>query len=113
MTAAWPRGSEWRRWDLHVHTPASFEHQFGGWDDYLGALRTIKGVSVLGVTDYFFIDGYKKIRELRKAGDFSNFDAVLPNIELRLGTFIPKRSDGTQLRRLNFHIIFSDDLEPG
>lgn len=112
MTAAWPRGSEWRRWDLHVHTPASFEHQFGSWDDYLAALRTIKGVSVLGVTDYFFIDGYKKIRELRKAGDFSNFDAVLPNIELRLGTFIPKRSDGTQLRRLNFHIVFSDDLEP-
>ena len=19
----WPRGSEWRRWDLHVHTPES------------------------------------------------------------------------------------------
>lgn len=112
MTSPWPRGSEWRRWDLHVHTPASFEHQFGNWDDYLAALRAIKGVSVLGVTDYFFIDGYKRIRELRKIGDLSNFDTVLPNIELRLGTFIPKRSDGTQLRRLNFHIVFSDDVEP-
>jgi energy-coupling factor transporter ATP-binding protein EcfA2 len=112
MTAKWPRGSEWRRWDLHVHSPASFEHQFGSWDDYLAALRGIKGVSVLGITDYFFIDGYKKIRELRMTGDFLNFDTVLPNIELRLGTFIPKRSDGTQLRRLNFHIVFSDDVEP-
>lgn len=112
MTTKWPRGSEWRRWDLHVHTPASFEHRFGSWDDYLPALRTIKGVSVLGVTDYFFIDGYRKIRDLRRAGDFSNFDTVLPNIELRLGTFIPKRSDGAQLRRLNFHIVFSDDIEP-
>lgn len=112
MTMKWPRGSEWRRWDLHVHTPASFEHQFGSWDDYLAALRTVKNVSVLGVTDYFFIDGYKKLHELRKAGKLSNFDAVLPNIELRLGTFVPKRSDGTQLRRLNFHIILSDEIEP-
>lgn len=112
MMTSWPRGSEWRRWDLHVHTPASFEHQFGSWDDYLAALRTIEGVSVLGVTDYFFIDGYRKLRELRDAGDLSNFDAVLPNIELRLGTFVPKRSDGTQLRRLDFHVIFSDDVAP-
>lgn len=112
MTTAWPRGSKWRRWDLHVHTPASFEHQFGNWDDYLAALRTIQGVSVLGVTDYFFIDGYRKIRDLRDAGDLSNFDAVLPNIEFRLGTFVPKRSDGTQLRRLNFHVVFSDDVPP-
>jgi len=22
------RGSVWRKWDLHVHTPASFHHQF-------------------------------------------------------------------------------------
>jgi hypothetical protein len=41
-----------------------------------------------------------------------NFDLVLPNIELRLGTFVPKRSDGAQLRRLNFHVIFSDELSP-
>jgi putative AbiEii toxin of type IV toxin-antitoxin system/AAA domain-containing protein len=112
MTKVWPRGSEWRRWDLHVHTPDSFDHQFGSWDEYREALRAVEGVSVLGVTDYFFIDGYRKIRELRNSGDLSNFDAVLPNIELRLGTFVPKRSDGTQLRRLNFHVIFSDDVSP-
>jgi ABC-type dipeptide/oligopeptide/nickel transport system ATPase component len=112
MTTVWPNGSEWRRWDLHVHTPASFEHQFGSWEEYLAALRAVEGVAVLGVTDYFFIDGYRKIRELRDAGDLSNFDAILPNVELRLGTFIPKRSDGTQLRRLNFHVIFSDEVSP-
>lgn len=112
MTTKWVKGSEWRRWDLHVHTPASYEHQFSNWDDYLIALREIKGVSVLGVTDYFFIDGYRKLRELRDRGDLQNFDTILPNIELRLGTFVPKRSDGTQLRRLNFHVIFSDELSP-
>jgi energy-coupling factor transporter ATP-binding protein EcfA2 len=112
MTAIWPKGSEWRKWDLHVHTPESFENQFSGWDDYLAALRAVEGISVLGVTDYFFIDGYRKIRDLRAAGDLSNFHAVLPNIELRLGTFVPKRSDGAQLRRLNFHVIFSDAVPP-
>jgi hypothetical protein len=112
MTTLWPRGSEWRRWDLHVHTPDSFEHNFGSWEDYLVALRAVRDVSVLGVTDYFFIDGYRKLRALREAGALSNFDAILPNIELRLGTFVPKRSDGTQLRRLNFHVIFSYDVSP-
>lgn len=112
MKAVFPRGSAWRRWDLHVHSPESFEHSFGDWDSYVAALDAVQGVSVLGVTDYFVIDGYRKILDLRKAGKLKNFDLVLPNIELRLNTFIPKRSDGTQLRRLNFHVLFSNELLP-
>jgi len=112
MNSPYPRGSVWRRWDLHVHTPESFENAFGGWDSYVATLEAVKGVSVLGVTDYFFIDGYRKLLELRKQGKLANFDLVLPNIELRLGTFVPKRGDGTQLRRLNFHVLFSDQLSP-
>lgn len=102
----------WRRWDLHVHTPESFENSFGGWERYIQTLEAIRGVAVLGVTDYFFIDGYRKLRELRASGKLQNFDLLLPNVELRLGTFIPKRSDGSQMRRLNFHVIFSDELSP-
>jgi energy-coupling factor transporter ATP-binding protein EcfA2 len=112
MSNPYPQGSIWRRWDLHVHTPDSYENVFGGWDAYLRALPTIRGVSVLGVTDYFFIDGYRKLRDLHREGKLPNFDLVLPNIELRLGTFVPKRSDGSQLRRLNFHVIFSDEVPP-
>src|SRR5262245_1079496 len=112
MSNSYPQGSIWRRWDLHVHTPESFENSFGGWDGYVAALEAVQDVSVLGVTDYFFIDGYRKILDLRKAGKLKNFDRVLPNIELRLGAFVPKRNDGTQLRRLNFHILFSDELSP-
>jgi hypothetical protein len=112
MSSVYPRGSAWRRWDLHVHTPDSFENSFGGWDGYVQALEAVNAVSVLGVTDYFFIDGYRKLLDLRSQGKLTNFDLLLPNIELRLGTFVPKRSDGTQLRRLNFHVIFSDQLSP-
>jgi hypothetical protein len=102
MTNPYPQGSVWRRWDLHVHTPDSFEHSFGEWPEYVDALWNVHDVSVRGVTDYFLIDGYRKIWELRNKGDLKNFDLVLPNIELRLDTFVPKRSDGTKLKRLNY-----------
>ncbi len=104
------RGSEWRRWDLHIHTPYSFEHSYTSWDSYLDTLEKIQNVSVIGITDYFSIEGYKKLLQERKDGRIQNSDLILPNIELRLSIFIPKRSAGEQQRRLNFHIIFSDKV---
>ena len=62
------RGSEWRFWDLHIHTPFSaLSNGFGNdWDNYVKILlkKAIENnVSVIGMTDYFTIDGYKKIKE--------------------------------------------------
>ena len=62
------RGSQWNLWDLHVHTPASILNtQFGDdWDNYTKLLfkKAIKqNISAIGITDYFSIEGYKKIRE--------------------------------------------------
>ena len=107
------RGSQWRRWDLHIHTPSSFESHFSGWDNYIDALEQVRDVSVIGITDYFSIEGYKEIRALRKSGKLSNFDLVLPNIEFRLDTLIPTRSasEGDHPRRLNFHVIFSNEVD--
>ncbi|GAH32430.1 unnamed protein product [marine sediment metagenome] len=34
----YPRGSEWCKWDLHVHTPISYENHFSGWDTYIKKL---------------------------------------------------------------------------
>ena len=36
----YPKGSEWRRWDLHVHTPKSIIQGYGGdnktaWDAFI------------------------------------------------------------------------------
>ncbi len=76
----YPGGSIWRRWDLHVHSPESFQHNFRDWDSYVQALHSVKGVSVLGVTDYFVIDGYKRLRSLRNEGQLTNFDLILPNV---------------------------------
>ncbi|NLV27398.1 MAG: hypothetical protein GXY48_09570 [Methanomicrobiales archaeon] len=116
------RGSEWRRWDLHVHTPASFEHQYkilenekekypgdnGHWEKYIDELERISDVSVLGITDYFSIEGYKKILEYRSQRRLLNFNLIVPNIEFRLESLI---IDGSA-KKLNYHIIFSDDLAP-
>ena len=61
------KGSEWRVWDLHVHSPASeLNNGFGNdWDNYVKtlfkkALET--NIAVIGITDYFTIEGYKKIK---------------------------------------------------
>ncbi|RUM33199.1 MAG: hypothetical protein DSY33_05190 [Archaeoglobus sp.] len=89
-------GSIWRKWDLHVHTPASYQHNFGFsdneesekyngniWDKYIDELEKIQDVAVIGITDYFSIEGYKKVLEYRQNGRLQNLDLILPNIEFR------------------------------
>lgn len=55
--ASFPKGSVWRRWDLHVHTPKSIVQDYGGdtpqaWDAFVGALRNLPAdVAVVGITD--------------------------------------------------------------
>src|SRR5258708_31766199 len=103
-----PQGSQWRRWDLHVHTPASaLAAKFKGWDEYIDALeRAGKSVSVLGVTDYCSIEGYKKTLEYREKGRLKHFDLVVPNVEFRIE---PETPEG---RAINIHLVISpDDLE--
>lgn len=110
-----PKGSEWRKWDLHIHSPLSvLNNQYPScsdglpdWDRYINKLEEFEDISVIGMTDYFFIDGYKKVIEFRKKGRLKNFDLILPNIELRLDTFVVKDKS----KDINFHIIFSDELE--
>lgn len=119
------RGSEWHKWDLHVHTPASgLNNQFGhteeAWDEYVKVLFNTAlehDVVALGITDYFLIDGYKKlVNEYLNNEDKMRIlfpDAntrerikqilVLPNIEFRLDTLVNQN-------RVNYHVIFSDEL---
>ena len=113
MTQKYPKGSEWRKCDLHVHTPASFVHEFGTWDEYIDELERVEDVAVLGITDYFTIDGYKEVLKQRTNGRLQNFALILPNIELRLNIFVPKRSSGEKPRRLNIHVIFSNEVSVG
>jgi hypothetical protein len=104
---------------LHVHTPESvFNNQFPrpegvpDWEAYVLALEAIQDMSVIGATDYFSIDGYKRLLEFRQQGRMSNITLLLPNIELRLDLLIPTSSsdDAAKTRKVNAHVIFSDTV---
>ena len=127
------RGSEWHIWDFHVHTPYSrLNNGFGfdptrddseeKFDEYVKTLFTKavhKGIVAIGITDYFFIDGYKRIKQeyLSKSDKMKSLFPedelreqvmkifVFPNIEFRLDTFVGKKSHS-----VNYHVLFSDDV---
>jgi hypothetical protein len=108
-----PRGSTWRKWDLHVHTPESIVHAYEGadpWPRFLDELERLPAeFKVIGINDYIFLDGYRRILAEKAKGRLHNIDLFLPVIELRLDKF-----GGSQnhLSRANYHIIFSNELAP-
>lgn len=111
----YPRGSEWRKWDLHFHSPLSIlNNQYPklvdgtpNWDLYLEKLEALD-IAVLGVTDYFTIDGYKVLKVYKEEGRLPKVATLLPNVEFRLKDTVPGK-DGTD-KRINLHVIFSDEV---
>jgi ABC-type lipoprotein export system ATPase subunit len=109
------KGSHWHKWDLHVHTPASITHEYGGnsdavWEKFISALEALpEEIKVIGVNDYIFIDGYRRVFEAKQAGRLGNIDLILPVVELRLDKFGGTKDD---LSKVNFHVIFSNQVEP-
>lgn len=108
-------GSEWSRWDLHVHTPSSHTQHFGGesdeiWERYIQDLEALPAnVTVLGINDYLTVDGYERLRHAKDEEQrLPNIKLLLPVIELRLKMF------GGQEKwvRVNYHVIFSDEVTP-
>lgn len=115
------RGSIWRKWDLHIHSPFShLNNGFGNdFDEYVKGLfkKAIEeNIYAIGITDYFTIDGYKKLKneylsnpeklkELFTIEEINRISQILvfPNIEFRLKTLI----NGN---RINYHVLFSPDV---
>lgn len=76
-----PLGSVWRRWDLHFHTPASYDYARKGTTNQEIIDGLVKaGVEVVAITDHHRIDTARVI-ELQKLGG-ENL-TVLPGIEFR------------------------------
>lgn len=74
------RGSEWRIWDLHFHTPSSYDYKDKSVtnEDIVKGLAAA-GVSVVAITDHYVID-VERIKELQQIGQ-SHHLSVLPGIE--------------------------------
>lgn len=69
-------GAEWRIWDLHVHTPESIENNYkktadlDTWERFISDLESLpKDIKVIGINDYLFLDGYKKVIDYKKKVD--------------------------------------------
>ena len=123
----YPRGSEWRKWDLQVHTPFSslnnsFSEDFDVYAKTLLESAIEKKIAAIGVTDYFSIEGYKRLKALlndearlnsligTEAAVKAREILLLPNIEFRTSVIITRPDCHDS--RVNFHIIFSDEIDP-
>ena len=83
------RGSEWRRWEPHIHAPGTvLNNQFGGKDAWEEYLTTLEGLSpkieAIAVTDYYVTESYEEVLRHKESGRLPDVKLVFPNVELRL-----------------------------
>lgn len=103
------RGSEWHRWEPHIHAPGTlFNNQFKGpnaWGDYLTSLEQATPViRAIAVTDYYCTDTYQDVvREMKENGRLAQVALVFPNVELRLDVATVKE------RWTNIHLLVCPD----
>jgi len=112
----YPTGSEWRRWDLHIHTPGTnkndgyegrtteekWENFYKSICDYVGdGSDPQKSISVIGITDYFTLDNYRKVLEDNKLP--SCIKLIIPNVEMRI---IPVSGSSP----VNIHFLFEPSI---
>lgn len=83
------RGSEWHRWEPHIHAPGTIlNNQFGTADPWSAYLTSLEGltpkVEAIAVTDYYVTDTYEEFLKRKAAGRLPGVKLLFPNIELRL-----------------------------
>ena len=119
----WPKGSQWRKWDLHVHSPASYGFS-GDWNQFVIQLGNAD-CDVIGINDYFSVAGYREIlrrlndpgaategnKPYREALEKLRNKTLLPVVECRMNNILLNKQ-GKSGPRINFHLIFSPDLNP-
>ena len=98
------KGSEWRKWDLHVHSPKVFlANEFGDTsvDDFVNKISESEIVAI-GLTNYFRFDDTElgEIKDkLTKKGI-----VVFPNLEFR--TQPPNKEN----EEMHIHVLFSNNI---
>lgn len=113
MSNQYYRGSEWRKWDLHVHTPLSICQNYWWetkFEDFIIALENLpEDVKVIWINDYYFIDGYKKVMEYKTQWRLSNIEKIFPILEFRIDTF--SSASENKFQKINLHILFDINEE--
>lgn len=107
------RGSEWHRWDLHLHTPETkksdhyegrspeekWNHFYDYINDYLKKGGETSDVAAVGITDYCSIDNYQKVIDDKRLPEDL---FILPNVEMRI-------SSKSGSRPVNIHFLFDPE----
>lgn len=114
------RGSEWRKWDLHTHTKGTQKNDnftslsFDKFCKKMLLEAIDNQIQVIGITDYFNLDNYLKlksyIQEIDKNNDFETQQKeeikdilLVPNVELRM---LPSTDSG---KLVNIHCLFNPE----
>ena len=113
MAGKWPRGSEWRMWDLHIHAPGTklndnFKAPKGSdvWNEYCARLER-SDVHAFGITDYFSAGGFLATAREFRARYPNSKKVIFPNIELRTNDVVNAATE-----EVNIHLIFNP-FQPG
>ncbi len=94
------KGSVWRIWDMHVHSPATYG---GSYQTFIDNAKK-STAAVIGINDYCSIKGYE---EIMKLGNIPG-KVIFPVVELRMNNLLTTKKNPNGVR-INFHIIFDND----
>ena len=104
----YPKGSEWRKWDLHVHTPhTKLDNRYvvsadkDIWDKFCEKIER-SDVEVIGITDYFSADNYSTFLKRYQDKYPDSIKSFFLNIEVRLN-----ESVNNGLEEVNVHLLFN------
>jgi hypothetical protein len=103
-----PRGSEWHRWEPHIHAPGTvLADRFiekDAWGRYLCALEVATPpLRAIGVTEYCITRSYERLKREKDNGRLKGCDLLFPNIELRLNVGTIKGNF------VNIHLLVSPE----
>lgn len=114
MSNKFPKGSEWRKWDLHIHSPASFywngtkklgemtfQEKISEIKNFIKVLNE-SDVEVFCLMDYWTFDWYLLLQEYINDNPEELKKTVFPGIELRIECPVDYR--------LNIHCLLSNNL---
>lgn len=102
-----PRGSVWRKWDLHIHAPGTKKNdQYalpGGsaLDAFCDRLQA-SAVAAFGITDYFSSDSYFTVTRRFREKYPDSAKVFFPNIELCSSDVVNAKNE-----EVNLHLVFN------
>ncbi len=100
MNSNYPKGAEWRKWDLHLHSPASYDYKDKSTTnaDIIDKLSA-NNISVAAITDHHVMD-IERIKNLQQLGDQKEI-LIIPGIEFL--------SDARGSEPVHFIGLFAED----